>query len=298
MALLRRLRPKTTEPQIRRPSATPTGPLAPSWLTLARKGLTAFAWTTALLGAAVGAAIAVPSLVARADAARSSNGIAVQFVGAPSWMSPQDLAPLEELVREELSGSPFDHDGLRVAADGIRASGWFDSISQVRRASLSTVEVIASWVEPTALVHDSAGDHLIDSRGRLLPRSYLPSSAPSFPRIVGAHAARPPVPGQRYSGGEIEAALALLQAIDNRPFRTQISAVDLSRYRSDGSIVLITGRDARIRWGRAPGEGSAAEVPTHQKLAYLQFLYDHYGRIDALGDGELDLTGDYVGSRR
>lgn len=251
-----------------------------------------------LVGGAVGAAIAVPALVARADQARPAEQISVHFVDAPSWMAPADLAPLEELVREQLSGSPFDHEGLRVAADGLFASGWFESISQVRRASLGEVEVLGVWVEPTALVRDKDGDHLIDARGRLLPRSYLPSSAPAFPRILGVTVPRPSAPGERYAGAEVPASLALLRAIEDRPFRPQIAAIDATNHRTDGALYLLSSREIRIRWGRAPGDGSAAEVPTQNKLTYLQFLYDRYGRIDAVGEGEIDLTGDYVGSRR
>lgn len=264
----------------------------------ARLGAAALAWTGALLGAGVGATIAVPALVARADTARPIGPIEVRFAAAPSWMTEQDLSPLVELVREQLTGSPFDQDGLRVAADALRASGWFESIAQVRRTALGEVEVTAAWVEPTALVRDRDGDHLIDGHGRRLPRSYLSSAAPAFPRVIGAQAPRPDAPGMKYSGGEVPAALALLRALDERPFRSQVAAIDVARHRTDGTLTLISTRDARLRWGHAPGEGTAAEVPTNQKLAYLQFLFDHYGRIDALGEGELDLTGDYVGSRK
>lgn len=262
-----------------------------------RLALTATGWVAALVGGGVLAFVAVPALVARADTARSMNGIDVRFIDAPPWMSPADLAPLEELVREQLTGSPFDHDGLRIAADGLRASGWFEGLSQVRRASLSRVEVSGVWTIPTALVSDAEGEHLIDSNGRRLPRSYIRSAAPAFPRIVGYTGGRPAAMGERYSGTDIAAALSLLRAIDEYPFRNQVVAIDVSRHRLDGSLTLITNRDAKLRWGRPPGEGSAAEVPTRQKLAYLQFLFDHYGRIDAVGDGEIDLTGDYVGAR-
>lgn len=212
-------------------------------------------------------------------------------------MTPHDLAPLEEMVRDQLDGGPFDRDGLRVAADALRSSGWFVSISQVRRSALDAVEIHARWVEPTALVRDRDGDHLIDAEGRLLPRSYKPGAAPSFPRIEGVRAARPDSPGLRYAGGEVAAALALLAVIDDRPWRTQITAVDVSRHAREGVLDLRTSRDTVIHWGRPPGEPSPSEVPTRQKLAYLQFFYDRFGRIDAVGDGTLDVTGDYVGSR-
>ncbi len=288
-------------PLFRRPKSARRARPAPTpsrrrWPTARRVAL-ASGWMIALAAGTVGAAVAVPALAARADRARPDGRIEVQFPDAPPWMTPQDLAPLEETVRDQLTGSPFDHDGLRVAADGLRASGWFEAIGQVRRTSLDSVEVTARWVEPTALVRDAEGDHLIDGQGRLLPRSYRPGAAPAFPRIDGASAARPAAPGLRYSGGEVAAALALLEAIADRPWRTQVAAVDVSRYRREGVLSLRTGRDAIIHWGRAPGESTAAEVPTRQKISYLQFLYDHYGRIDAVGEGTLDVTGDFVGSR-
>lgn len=255
------------------------------------------AWTLAIVGAGIGAAIGVPALAARADRARPEGLIAIRFPDAPGWMTPQDLAPLEETVRDQLNGSPFDAEGLRVAADGLRASGWFEAIEQVRRTSLDSVEVRARWVEPTALVRDADGDHLIDGRGRLLPRSYRAGAAPAFPRIEGARSARPAAPGLSYRGGEIAAALALIESFSDRAWRGQVAVVDVSRYPSHGVLSLRTGRDTVIHWGRAPGETTAAEVPTRQKLSYLQFLYDHYGRIDAIGEGTLDVTGDFVGSR-
>ncbi|MBM4112055.1 MAG: hypothetical protein FJ253_01575 [Phycisphaerae bacterium] len=255
------------------------------------------AWILAIGGAVLGASIGVPALAARADRARPEGTIRVHFPGAPNWMTPQDLAPLEETVRDQLTGSPFDQEGLRVAADGLRASGWFAAIEQVERTTLDSIEVRAVWVEPTALVRDPDGDHLIDAEGRLLPRSYRAGAAPAFPRIDGASAARPAAPGMRYKGGDVDAALAVIAAIADRPWSTQVAAIDVSRYRRDGVLSLRTGRDTVIHWGRAPGEPTAAEVPTRQKLSYLQFLYDHYGRIDAVGEGTLDVTGDFVGSR-
>jgi len=267
-----------------------------AWIPRARSALVTLGWCTALLGSALGAAVAVPALAARADTARPASRIEVRFVDAPSWMSPADLGPLEDLVRDELSGSPFDHDGLRIAADALRASGWFESISQIRRRSLDSVEVTGFWAEPAALVRDADGDHLIDTRGRLMPRSYLPGSAPAFPRIIGVRSPRPAVPGQRY-GGDATAALALLRVLDGLPFRPQIAAVDLSRYPSDGTLSLLTSRDVRIHWGRPPDEARAAEVSTAQKIMYLQYLYDRDGRIDAVGQGEIDVTADYVGAR-
>jgi len=255
------------------------------------------AWTTTIAGGAIAGAIAIPALAERADRARPLGPITVNFVNAPSWMTPHDLAPLEEMVRDQLDGSPFDRDGLRVAADGLRASGWFSSISQVRRSAIDAVEVLGHWTEPTALVRDADGDHLIDAEGRLLPRSYRHGAAPSFPRIEGNTSPRPSVTGARYEGGEVLAALALLAVIEDRPWRTQIAAVDVSHFRREGVLKLRTSRDATILWGRPPGDRSAAEVPTRQKISYLQFFYDRFGRIDAVGDGTLDVTGDYVGSR-
>jgi hypothetical protein len=46
-----------------------------------------------------------------------------------------------------------------------------------------------------------------------------------------------------------------------------------------------------------PGTEAAAEVPSAQKLRYLDMLVSQYGRIDGAGPQSIDLSGDYVGSR-
>ena len=60
---------------------------------------------------------------------------------------------------------------------------------------------------------------------------------------------------------------------------------------------LRTDTGCEIVWGRAPGTETASEVPAVQKLAVLQYAFDHAGRIDAGAAHAIDLRGDFTVAR-
>ncbi len=283
----------------RQQAPRPSGAGGHSYINSAALGKAGIAagWLLAFACVVSGLAFAGPVLRERVSTARPEGALEVEFLGAPPWMRDEDLAPLAAIVRDQLSGGPFDRTGLEAAAESLKATGWFDAVRQVRRATWDRVEVDAAWVEPCALVRDQLGDHLIDRNGRLLPRSYVAGAGPAFVRLEHPSAARPTVLGVEWPGADIAAGLALLRTIEDHPWRTQIASIDLEGVARGGPLRIRTTRDAVLRWGRAPGDGSAAEVPSAQKLLYLQFLYRTYGRIDAFGESTIDLTSDYVGTR-
>jgi hypothetical protein len=88
--------------------------------------------------------------------------------------------------------------------------------------------------------------------------------------------------------------MALARLIDERPWRSQVAWIELGETAKDGCLRMKTSRGCTVKWGRAPGREGAAEVPARQKLEYLGWLNDHYGRIDAGCEDQLDLLSDYA----
>jgi hypothetical protein len=263
-----------------------------------KPALVAGTWTTMLAAAALGLAIGVPALRAEALSMRPEGPMRVVFENRPAWMTDGDLSPLAELVDRPLSGSPMDRSGLAAARDALMASGWFEEIQQVRRTGSDEVSIEANWATPFAVVRDEGYDYLVDMRGRLLPRCYKAGTAPrGFLRIEGARQPRPTAYGMPWPGDDVTAAMALARLIDERPWRSQVAWIDLAEVPQDGCLRLKTTRGCSIKWGRAPGREGAAEVPARQKLDYLAWLHDHYGRVDAGCEDQLDLLNDYVGMR-
>lgn len=278
-------------------SSRVSAPLSERWGRL-KPTLVAGAWTATLIGAALALGMGVPVL--RADALkRAPEGpITVTFSDRPVWMTDGEIGPIADLVAEQIAGSPMDRAGLERAREALTSTGWFEEIRQVRRSGADQVLVEGDWAVPFAVVREGGYDHLVDMRGRLLPRCYRPGTAPrGLLHIEGAHQPRPQAYGTPWPGEDMSAAMSLARLVADAPWRAQIAWIDLADTRQDGCLRLKTTRGCTVKWGRAPGREGAAEVPSKQKLEYLGWLHDHYGRIDAGCEDQLDLLTDYVGSR-
>jgi hypothetical protein len=272
-------------------------PLSERWARL-RPTLVAGGWATMLIGAALALGMGVPVLRADALERRPEGHITVAFSDRPVWMTDGELGPIADLVAEQIPGSPMDRTCLERAREALASTGWFEEIRQVRRSGANEVVVEGEWSVPFAVVREGGYDHLVDMRGRLLPRCYRPGSAPrGLLRIEGATRPRPQAYGTPWPGDDLAAAMSVARLVSEAPWRAQVAWIDLSETGQDGCIRLKTTRNCTVKWGRAPGREGAAEVPSRQKIEYLGWLHDHYGRIDAGCEDQLDLLTDYVGAR-
>ena len=260
--------------------------------------IVAVGWTASFALMALALGMGVPILSREAASRKSDLPFQVVFSSRPAWMSEADLNPLADVVADKLNGSPMDRDGLTESRRALMNTGWFSEIKQVKRSGMNEVYVDGIWTTPFAVVREAGYDHLIDVDGKLLPRCYRAGTAPSsMIRIENASFARPATFGADWAGKDMRGAVALARMIDDHAWRGQIACIDLEHTKDDGCLRMKTNRGCTIKWGRSPGSESAAEVPARQKIEYLQWLFDHYGRIDAGCDDELNLLSDYVGMR-
>jgi hypothetical protein len=250
------------------------------------------AWAFAAVVTAVGLAIWVPQLVDRAARAPLPAPVRVVLQGQPAWLPPDERAAIERSVVRSIAQSPFNRDGLAKARDAVATAGWMSSVTQVRRSDVDEVVVEGTWSVPFALVRDADGEHLVDTRGRLLPRSYPAGKGPRLLRIEGVSAPRPASFGSTWPGDEVAAALSMAAGIADRPWRHQVTVVVMDRWAEDGTIRLRTDRGGEITWGHAPGRETVSEVPAIQKLGALQLAWDRTGHIDGGAAESLDLRGD------
>ncbi len=219
-----------------------------------------------------------------------------------SWMSASLRAQLSELVRSELTNDPMDHASLKRAADRLIATGWVRELHEMSRVAdgstrggAGTVRVRGLWRAPVALVRWQDRDHLVASGGELLPISYPAGSVGTLKVITGAFGAPPDIYGEAWSGGDIQAALALLAYLQPTEAFSQVSGVDVASYVKHKRLVIVTDQNARVIWGSAPGEWKPGEPSTQQKIAWLVGLRRdarYANRIDA-GRAQVDLTVSY-----
>ena len=293
---------RSSKPRAPKPASTARRSFWASidWGVLRRSSM-ALLWLVLLAGLVAGWSLGLPRLSAYAVAAPTPAPISVTFRDMPQWLSGDPAIDLELLVRECVSDNSLDRQSLVRAREALLDTGWFDSIAQVRRTDLGSVEVVASFAEPAALVRSNDRDWLVDAQGRLLPMSWDSGAGPALAVITNARSGPPRLTGDQWSGNDLIAALAVLAVIDRQPWARQVQAVDVAGYGTDRSINLITDRSSVIRWGRAPGAEKAAEVSAAMKLDFLSHHVQRYGHIDGGLEGVLDVTQDVAvvrGGRR
>ena len=235
-----------------------------------------------------------PRLEAYAETALARESIVVKFADPPLWF-PEDLADeLSFLAAQQMINSPFDREGLQSAEEALDLTGWFEAIHRVERTAPDRVIVTAQFRTPFGLIRDSWGAHLVDRDGHLLPRRYPTNAEPTLlPILVHPIANRPASAGDIWPGPDIQAGLSLSEILMDRPWFDQIAVIDLGEFAQTESIWLTTQNNARILWGRAPGQEVGAEVPHTQKLQYLDYFYEQYGTINR-GLASIDITHDKV----
>jgi hypothetical protein len=260
---------------------------APGWVIPA-------AWCTGLVATAMGLAIWVPRLLERTSERSLPAPIRVVLGGAPDWLPADERLAMQRAVLRSVASSPFDRDGLIEAREAVRRCGWMPDVSQVRRTDVDEVVVEGAWAIPFALVCDAQGEHLVDTRGRLLPRQYPAGKGPRLMRITGASSPRPTAFGDAWQAPEVTAALRMAALMADRPWRRQVATVDMSAFGRDGTIRFSTETGCAVVWGCEPGKETASEVPASQKLAVLQHAFDRTGRIDAGQSTSIDLRGDFT----
>lgn len=212
--------------------------------------------------------------------------------GTPNtWLSEPFRRQLTLMAQTVLSENPFDRSSLERCHGALMASGWFRSIKLIQRSADRTVRIEAEWRTPVAVVRVADQDYLVSAEGERLPVEYKPGA--SKLRVVANPGYPPPVAmGERWLGGDVQAALKLLAHLQTLPSYGQVVGVDVATYATNRRLVILTDQGNRIVWGEAPGELAPSEPPSETKLKWLNLMAsspDHHQRIDA-GKPMIDLT--------
>lgn len=221
--------------------------------------------------------------------------ISVSFVDPPSWWDAQRAEAMRRLVAGAVGdGSAIDPARLATAQEALQQSGWFRSIRQVRLDGRGGFVVEAIFRQPVATVLHAGREYLIDTEACRVPVEWELGQRPARPHWISLHhAAEPPpgAPGGRWTGRDIDAGLALLSALRERRWESQVAAIDLAEFGTTG-LVLRTVNNGLIVWGYPPGTSTTAEPPVEAKLHNLDHLFARNGFIDNGAGRILDLRTD------
>lgn len=215
----------------------------------------------------------------------------VIFDQEPAGMSLL-LEDLKEAVVEQIGVDPLRNDGLQRAAVVLARNPWVAQVHEVRRRGDGKILVSADIRQPLAVVKSADGYHLVDAKGVRLPGLYLEHQLGHMRQllIIGV-ALQPGEEGEVWPGDDLQAGLALVPWLVDKPYAQQITAVDVSDHDTRGRTRLaLHTAQGMVRWGLAPGCDQAVELDTAGKLLRLEHLYAQKGSIDA--DGKIvDIYG-------
>lgn len=228
-----------------------------------------------------------PALAGRVDAAPASPGEEPQ-----TWVNAETRQILEALVLRSVSADPTDREAPTRARAALLRTGWFTPSLRVERDTSGVVRVFGEsgaaslWRVPVAAVRYMGKDHLVGAEGERLPLAYEPGGS-KFGVVVGV-STKEPEWGQVWPGGEVQAAIALMQAVQANPNfvagtagAKQFAAVDVSEFAKLKRLTIITDRGHRVLWGGPVDQLNPGEVKPAIKIERLATLLRNYGRIDA-----------------
>lgn len=209
--------------------------------------------------------------------------------GAEStWLPAPVRIELMRLAGANLTPDPFDREALVRTRARLEATGWIRQVTTLAREPGGVVRIAGEWRLPAALVKRGRETYLVARGGELLQ---LPPNAPLKPgslfTIMNPFAEPPadapgrPTFGKAWPGGDVQAAVALLEQLHTIPGADQVVGIDLQGYMKTGKLILVTDRGTRIVWGSAVDEVAPGEVKAEVKLARLREFVRTYGRIDA-----------------
>lgn len=274
----RKNRSNTTRTRSARPSRLREG-MASLWSAVRRPILHVFA-AAALMTATV---VVLRLLDRRVEAQIiESTHPRLDLVEVPDTIRELVMEDLTARLKPLLSRPWTDPQLCEALGQAAAESKWVSGVSSVRRRADGTFLVTCRYVEPFAMIDTGNGFALLDRQGTRLPGRYM------FHRrwklIQGAREPSPE-PGQRWTGADVAAALAILARIEHEPFAQQITGVMVGNMGGRVNalaphIELATDRTGgRIQWGSAPG-AELEENSVDRKIALLGATYRKTGRVD------------------
>jgi hypothetical protein len=204
-----------------------------------------------------------------------------------TWMPVHEQQRLTDIVSGTVTPDPFDQESLSQTHAILMSSGWFDPDLRINRVPGSVVEVQGTWRTPTAVVRIGDTDHLVGAGGELLPLEY--AAGQSWPvRVIEGVGLDPPRRagsvldyGAPWTGGSVQASIALLALLRTQQTWEQIAGIDARQYQRNEHLGIITRQGGTIVWGSAPGTQAPGEVPDTDKLRRLARLLEDPAWVSA-----------------
>jgi hypothetical protein len=230
----------------------------------------------------------------------------------PSWIRRDVLR--EAIENGDLTKvSLLDPKLTERASNAFVMCSWVKEVNRVEKRYPSKVRVDLTYRKPAAIVEvidelaatEGIACYFVDELGVLLPRSdFSDVDLAVYPRIRIDDVSFQGALGAPWGDARVEQAARIAGAIleyykDWGIQRIELIPTALEGRRSKGSFLfrLVTERDLRIDFGRAPGMEDSSEPTIGQKIRWLSDYKKKNGRFSDLDAGVLIDVRDVDGIR-
>ncbi len=260
------------------------------------------AWTTARrIGAGVGALavvigwiVAIEPLKSRVSSIQSPASLVRidwplnEQARVVNWIPAATRHDLQQLAENQALGTgAFDRDSLARTGQALEETGWLRPGVEVRRRARGVVDVDGAWRAPAVVIQRDSRMHLGAIGGELLrvPESLDLERTTMF-RVFNPHSDAPRdrmgalAYGEKWPGGDVQAAIELIDRIGPLDESKFIIGVDVREYMRSGHLLIVTDAGGVIDWGNPISEPAAGEVPVADKIAHLRRVLRPGQRLD------------------
>ncbi|MCA9282488.1 MAG: hypothetical protein H6812_13895 [Phycisphaeraceae bacterium] len=205
-----------------------------------------------------------------------------------NWLPASVSEMLMQLAGNELRGSgAFDQESLVRAAYTLESTGWVRSGVEVRRRADGTIDIDGQWRAPAVVIQRNGQHYLGAIAGELLRvPAGLDLERTTMFRVFNPYSEAPkdkmgnPAYGEKWPGGDVQAAITLLDKLGPLDESKFIIGVDAREYMRSGHLLIITDAGGVIDWGSAIGETAPGEVTIEDKISHLRRVLRPGQRLD------------------
>lgn len=205
-----------------------------------------------------------------------------------SFVPPAIQSQLQQLAEHEaMYTGAFDQKALARAGHALERTGWLRPGVEVRRRANGAIDIDGQWRAPAVVIQRN-GQHYLGAIGGELLRvpAQLDLERTTMFRVFNPYSEAPKDPmgnpafGEKWPGGDVQAAINLLDRIGPLDESKFIVGVDVREYMRSGRLLIITDAGGVIDWGSAIGEAAPGEVPIEDKVSHLRRVLRPGQRLD------------------
>lgn len=205
-----------------------------------------------------------------------------------AFVPPAIQSQLQQLAEHEaLHTGVFDQPALARAGRALEATGWLRPGVEVRRRADGAIDIDGQWRAPAVVIQRN-GQHYLGAIGGELLRvpAGLDLERTTMFRVFNPYSEAPkdamgnPAFGQKWPGGDVQAAIDLLDRLGPLEESKFIIGVDVREYMRAGRLLIVTDAGGIIDWGSAIGQDAPGEVRVEDKISHLRRVLRPGQRLD------------------